>query len=174
MPEEDRERLVELLQARDKKRSAERRRLLAKHPELAAVVGDGSRVTETALIAAGTENIGGVGDALGEAAKYKCDAMRRELGHAEASELERLLIDRLVATWLHVQHVESLRTSRWRGGGELTHLTFYDREASRANTDFLKACTALARVRKLLRPTVTQVNIATQGGQQVNMAEASD
>jgi hypothetical protein len=45
---------------------------------------------------------------------------------------------------------------------------FYDQQLSRAEKDHQRAILALARVRKLLRPTVAQVNIATAGGQQVN------
>jgi hypothetical protein len=93
--------------------------------------------------------------------------------HDDSSELERLLIDRIVVTWLHVQRAETDRAAV-RNGATLSKAAFYHKEASRALADHVRAVTALARVRRLLRPSVAQVNIAAAGGQQVNLAAVGE
>ena len=59
------------------------------------------------------------------------------------------------------------------GSGEvrMSVVDFWERRLSLAERRHLRACETLARVRKLLmNGPVLQVNIASQGGQQVNVA----
>ena len=93
----------------------------------------------------------------------KLDAMRQELAGPEPSPLERLLADRIITCWLHVNHAEAIFA---QGEFTLPEADFHQRRISRAHQRYLSAIRTLAQVRKLLGPTV-QVNIANQ---QVNVA----
>jgi hypothetical protein len=100
--------------------------------------------------------------------------MRIDLGFDDAPEIERLLIDRIVLTWLHLQHVEYRRSAQWStGDSSHARLSFYDRATERAQADHVRAITALARLRKLRLPNVAQVNIVAPGAQQTNLAQVA-
>lgn len=141
---------------------AEARAILAMHPKVARQIGNMSHQIEHNLINGLTDRA-----AVGEAVSDYCRELCRRLGYSESSELEPLLIDRIVVTWLVVQQTESDRRSV-RSGATLTKAAFYHAMASRVQVDHSRAIVALARVRRLLRPRVTQVNIAAAGEQQVN------
>jgi hypothetical protein len=160
---DDYRRLAKLAESTSVKARSERRAILKRDPDLALRLGDVAQHLEDQLI----EDLGG-GAVLSDALPKKCRAMRRELGCDGASALEQLLIDRIIVTWLHVQRAELDRRTVINGA-TLAKAAFYHKEASRALADHTRAVTALARVRKLLRPTVAQVNIAAAGGQQVNV-----
>jgi hypothetical protein len=91
--------------------------------------------------------------------EHQLESMRRELAGEDASPLERLLAERVVATWLQVQHLESLCAV------SLNNLTlsqggYYQRHLDRAHRNHLSAIRTLAQIRKL-GPSV-QINIADQ------------
>jgi len=97
--------------------------------------------------------------------RRKLAAMRGELAGPEASPLERLLVERVVACWLQSYHAD------FAYAGALKELPpkeaeHYQRRQDRAARQYLKALRNLAEVRRLLVPTV-QVNIAKR---QVNIA----
>ena len=52
----------------------------------------------------------------------------------------------------------------------MTQLQHWERCLSAAHSRFLRALDSLARIRRLPRSKTVQVNIATEGGQQLNVA----
>jgi len=100
-----------------------------------------------------------------EALSQGADALRAEIAGADTSPLERLLGDRIVACWLHVNEVQTMcvvcETEKFGGRAE----SGLQIRLSYAHRRFLQACKALAQVRKLLKPNI-QVNI---GEKQINM-----
>jgi hypothetical protein len=91
--------------------------------------------------------------------------LRQALGYAGAPALEQLLIDQVIVTRLRLQHAELLagQVIKERGAGEAQQLV--DQALNGAQARHLRAIESLARVRKL--GITLQVNIATNGGQQV-------
>ena len=93
--------------------------------------------------------------------------MREGLAGVDPTPLERLLTERVVATWLQLQFFEHLYFQ------SLMNLTnsqdeYYQKRIDRAHKRHLSAVRTLAQVRKLLKPGgVNQINIADQ---QVNVA----
>lgn len=144
------------------KAKRERLAILRAAPDAAAALGDLARQLENNL----TRDLGD--DLFGDAAFVHCENMRGELGYQAAGAVERLLIDRVMITWLNVYRLEMLSRRVWKTDGvPFTRLEWYDRQASRAHGDHLRALTSLARVRRL-QVVIGQVNIAH--GDQVNQA----
>ena len=98
-----------------------------------------------------------------ESLRRKLELLRTDLAGAAPSALERLLVDRIVACWLHLHHLEAIYANRESMALELG--TFYQRSISAAQKRYLSAIRALAQIRKLSLP-VLQVNIAKK---QVNV-----
>lgn len=85
--------------------------------------------------------------------------MRSELLEAGDSPLERLLVDRVVMTWLQACQADAAYSHALNGDGHsLQQGTYHQARQDRANARHLKAIKALANVRRLLVPAV-QVNI---------------
>ena len=103
------------------------------------------------------------------AIQKRAAAVRNGLGYEGASQLEQLLIDHAVLCWLRLQDVEWSYSLAMERSLPLTEADYWDRHLSAAQRRYLRACETLARVRRLLNPTL-QVNIAAQGGQQVNVS----
>jgi hypothetical protein len=103
---------------------------------------------------------------LSEGLRRKMDSLRVELGGAAPTPLERLLVERIVACWLHLYHLETI----YAGKESITLQmgAYYQRSLSAAHKRYLSAIKTLAVVRKLAVP-VLQVNIAKR---QVNVAGA--
>jgi hypothetical protein len=111
---------------------------------------------------------------VAESLKRGWDIMKDELGYQLASPLERLLVEQVVLCWLHLHAVE-LEYTHLIGASSLSpDAGHWERRLSSAQARYLRACETLARIRKLARSTpALQVNIAADGGQQVNVAGAS-
>jgi len=103
------------------------------------------------------------------AIRKRATAVRNGLGYEGATQLEQLLIDHAVLCWLRLQDVEWSYSLAMERSLPLSQADFWDRHLSSAQRRYLRACETLARVRRLLNPTL-QVNIAAQGGQQVNVS----
>jgi hypothetical protein len=101
--------------------------------------------------------------------------LRGELGRVGATTLEQLAIDRVVTTWLAV-HLAEIVVAQSKAS--LAQLDFYQRRATQAQRRHLAAIRTLAVLRRLLTPSVPrvniarvdQVNVAADGGQQLNVA----
>ena len=92
---------------------------------------------------------------------------RRALGYDEARDLERLLIEQVILTWLHYYRVQ--HGYRQTVGKQLLIVQEdrWERKLNAAQRRHLRAVETLARVRKLSGRGPIQINIAEQ---QVNVA----
>lgn len=99
-----------------------------------------------------------------ESLTRKLDLLRDELAGPNPTPLERLLVERIVACWLHLHHLEIIYANKESMSLELG--SYYQRSISSAQKRYLAAIKTLAVVRKLAVP-VLQVNIAKK---QVNVA----
>lgn len=109
------------------------------------------------------------GPAVPELWREQASDLRVELGYDSAPTLEKPLIKHAVICWLRLAHVEFNYSSLTSSETPLKILEFNERRLSAAQKRFTRACESLARVRRLARPNV-QVNIAAEGGRQINMA----
>ncbi len=129
-------------------------------PELANVYGDLAKRAQRELIAA----MAGENLLMRETVPCKLEDMKEELAGPSPTPLEKLLVERVVACWLALQHAELLWTQRSSGRVRVQELDFYQRHLDRAQKRYLSAIRALAQIRKL-GPAV-QINVAEQ---QVNV-----
>ncbi len=102
-----------------------------------------------------------------EAVTRKLEEMRAELSGTNPTPPERLLVERIVATWLHLHHLEVLYAGK--ESMPLALGLYYQKCISAAQKRYLAAVKGLSEVRKLALPTL-QVNFAKQ---QVNIASAA-
>ena len=99
-----------------------------------------------------------------ESLTRKLDLLRDELAGPSPTPLERLLVERIVACWLHLHHLEAIYSGK--EGMSLDLGSYFQRCITSAQKRYLAAIKTLALVRKLAIP-VLQVNIARK---QVNVA----
>jgi hypothetical protein len=159
-----------LLRLRDLTRAAEAgdedalqeiRKLLGERPELAWSLVDLARVAEQSLL---EKSLGGDQPSVKVALRIQLQAMRIELAGENPSPLERLLVERVVATWLEVQTFQALYFQN-EDKLSMAQGEHHQRRLDRAHRRHLSAIRTLAQVRKL-GPAV-QINIAEK---QVNTA----
>ena len=140
----------------------ELRAALKEMPELAQRFGHPAEMVEQVTI----EKYVGENLLAKEAISRTLQLMREELAGVDPTPLERLLTERVVATWLQLQFFEQLY---FQNVGKLSfaQAEYYHKYVDRAHKRHLSAIRTLAQVRKLLKPGgVNQINIADQ---QVNM-----
>ena len=136
------------------------REILDEAPELMRKLMDPASIAERSTV-----GLYGKDDLLRqEAIPRVLKQMRSELEGQDPTPLERLLVERVVATWLQVQCYETLYTQNAR---EMTIAQgeHHQRRIDRAHNRHLSAVRALAQVRKMA-PAV-QINIAER---QINTA----
>ena len=131
-----------------------------RRPEVVEQTGNLARIARDNLLAKFT----GQNLLVKEGAQRKMEAMRAELAGASPTPLELLLVDRVVACWLHLHHLEVIYAGKESMSLELG--AYYQRSISAAQKRYLSAIKTLAVVRKLALP-VLQLNIAKK---QVNVA----
>jgi hypothetical protein len=151
--------LLERAQGGDKTTLPALRELL-KQPHIVEACGNMAAHAEHTLI----RKFSGKDLAVNEGVRRKMESLRAELAGASPTPLERLLVERIVACWLHVYHLEATYAGKESMTLELG--AYYQRSLSAAHKRYLSAIKALAVVRKLALP-VLQVNIARK---QVNVA----
>src|SRR5262245_1492710 len=125
-----------------------------------ALGGDLARQAQLALIA----KFGGRNLAFREALPRKLELLRAELAGSDPPPLERLLVERVVACWLHLHHLELIYAGKESLSVQLG--AYYERCLWAAERRYLTSIRTLALVRTLAVP-VLQVNIARR---QVNVA----
>jgi hypothetical protein len=153
-------RLLEKAERGDRSVLPELRRLLQDHPDLWRGYGDLGLQARAAMI----QQTAGKNLLLAESLLRKAAAMKDELAGESAPPLERLLADRVVATWLDVNYQEAL-LAQSAGAGE-ARSKMIERRQDAANRRHLAAVKMLATVRKLLTPAASPVDIASRlGGQ---------
>ena len=158
-----------LLEAVDKKKPdpkavAQLHTYLDTMPDLCLILGDASVLVQNRLI----ERLYPTRSSQ-MAIRKRAAAVQNGLGYQGATQLEQLLIDHAVLCWLRLQDAERGYSTAMEHSLPLSHADYLDRHLAAAQRRYLRACETLARVRRLLHPTL-QVNIAAQGGQQVNVS----
>lgn len=109
------------------------------------------------------------GDPIGrEALHREIIRIREELAGPVPTELEQLLIDRVIVCWLEV-HSTDMRYARRKDKLTPQQSEYFQRRQNHAQRRYLEAIRALAQMRRLLLPVV-QVNIAQQ---QVNTVQSN-
>jgi len=155
------EELAKKAEKGDRKAVPEIREILEQSPDLAWRFTDVGRVAEWSLI----EKITKEKDlASKEMISFQLESMRQDVAGSSPSSLERLLAERVVASWLQVQLFEGLYIQNM---DKLTikQADYYQKRLDRAHSRQLSAIKTLAQIRKL-GPAV-QINIAEK---QVNTA----
>jgi hypothetical protein len=134
------------------------RLILDEHPDLAWRFVHVARIAEDALIEKMTKE----GDlATREIMRCQLEAMREEIAGENPSPLERLLAERIVATWLQIQLFEGLYASGMSKGMTIAQGSYHQKRLDQTYRRHLSAIRALAQIRKLLKGTaITQINIA--------------
>lgn len=110
-----------------------------------------------------------LGQAIPEIWRVQANDLRDELGYASAPALEKMLIDSAVLCWLRLALMELRYDAVTSAGNTLKVIEHTERRLSEAQKRYTRACAALAKVRKMKLPAL-QVNIAAEGGRQVNVA----
>lgn len=105
-----------------------------------------------------------------ESTKFRMTELRAQLAGADSSPTELLLIDAVLACyhdyWLFLMLYEQETAPSF----VLGKMAQWERVLASKETRYLRALETLARVRRLLKLPTMQVNIATAGGQQVNVS----
>ena len=96
-------------------------------------------------------------------------SLREELGYDQSPAVERLLIEQIVLCYLRLHAVEQFYSNVHADQLTPTRSLYWEHRLSAAQQRYLRACEALQRVRKLKLPAL-QVNIASNGGRQLNVA----
>jgi hypothetical protein len=142
--------------------------MLEQHPELWRVAGDLAHTAAMSIV-----NKMRAYPLVAESLKRGWAVMKDELGYQLAPPLERLLVEQVVLCWLHLNIVEIEYTGLIGQSPSPADADHWERRLSAAQGRYLRACETLARIRKLARNTpALQVNIAADGGQQLNVAGA--
>jgi len=163
------EQFMQVLAKTDKKKPKaedveELRQILKTHPRFWRIVGDMAHLARMDLIGrmSGTP-------AVEELLRTGVSKILTDFGWGESPPLEQLLIDQVVICWLRMNWTEYKYNKEVTADSSIAHGDYWERRLSAVQRRYLRACETLARVRKVTASTV-QVNIASEGGQQVNVA----
>jgi hypothetical protein len=91
----------------------------------------------------------GMGSAVMIGHEYK--AMIKSLTLESDGPLERLMVVRVVMSWLRLMYAESNKTCLMGISARMDQVEHADKELTRAHTRYVRSIEALARVRKLVR-----------------------
>lgn len=144
---------------------------------LADPVKEGTSRLELAEIARKLVNLGqsaiataiekqGMDAASKEAAQLAMEAIRVALGYDSAPVVEQLVIDQVAICQFRMHCIENRYAQVQTESVTLAQGIYWERKLSAVQGRYLRAVETLARIRKLLKPTL-QVNIATKGGKQI-------
>lgn len=95
---------------------------------------------------------------------------RSDLSYSTSSALEKTLIDQILICWLRLYFVEDKVSNLSKSSHPVREVEFWDKRQNAAQMRFLRATESLARIKrmKIVFPQV-QINIAKQGGNQINI-----
>src|SRR5215470_10802935 len=99
---------------------------------------------------------------MAEALLRKLHALKGELAAESTSPLEQLLVQRVTATWLQAAYYDALAAQASGAGEARSRLLLQQQDA--AHRRHLAAVKVLATVRRLLRPAVSPVQVASRLG----------
>jgi hypothetical protein len=134
------------------------------------IMGMGALAEHVAL----ENSLGTGGQGSRECWKQRLESMRSDLGYADATPLERLLIQHITLCWLTLNVTEYKHSNIMKQSITLTVGMYWEKRLSIAQKRFNRACESLARVRRLAHRFPIQVNIAANGGQQINVAQPTE
>ena len=140
------------------------REMLGEVPAVWDELGDMARQAEDSLIRVAA----GKNELTQEAIGRKLRALRREIAGPDPAPLERLLVERIAACWLHLHYVEGVYYQNMKGQ-TIAQADYHQRQIDHAQRRYLAAIRALAQVRRLDLPAV-QLNIAEK---QVNVMQGT-
>jgi hypothetical protein len=168
-PADDFDAVLKKAQAGDEKALRRAAEFMAEDPDIVAQLASYATGARNAVVkAASREN------PLVEAALLKrVAAMRDELLPEPAPLLERMLVERVLVTWVRMQHAAAVEArlvekSCDKGGVSFRELEFLARTHSEAQRRHLQAVKTLVQVRRLAIPPQLNVNLA-----QVNVANVN-
>ena len=130
-------------------------KILEEVPHFAQILGDLARDAERAFI----ERTSGGDPVTEKALLVQLENMRQEVAAPATSPLERLLAERIVACWLQLHYAELLYVQNLPDFAQEQD-EYYQKRLDRLNRRYLSAIRSLAQVRKLLKPSAAQINIA--------------
>lgn len=144
------------------------RQALEDHPELWQHYGNlGLQAQANWLQLIGGENL-----YLKECLERHCEALRTELAGPEASPLEKLQVERIVALNLQVNYFEAL-VARQEAATEGKVPDYLHQRHSAADRRLQDAITQLAKIRRLL-PHTLRVDLVVSGEVQTTITGASE
>ena len=158
--------LVNKAEKGNKEGLPEIRKILKESPELAWRIMDYGKLAEWHFVERMTKD---KDFGSKELLKRQLAAMREEIAGESPSALERLLAERVVATWLQIQLFEGLYAAAMYQSMSVKQGSYQQKRLDRAHGNHLSAIRALAQIRKL-GPAVQIINIAEK---QINMAGQS-
>ena len=85
-----------------------------------------------------------------EATKRKVAEMRDQLGWANSSQLEKIIIEQICMNWLRLNHLELVHEQKTRESHTFPAGEHWDKLLTQAQKRYLRTCESLAKVRKLL------------------------
>jgi hypothetical protein len=109
------------------------------------------------------------GPAMPELWQTQARELADELGHETAPPLERMMIDNALLCWARLAVMELRYSAVTAASNTLACVEHTEKRLNYAQKRFTRACEALAKARKLKLPAV-QINVAAEGGRQVNVA----
>jgi hypothetical protein len=146
----------------DPEEAKELQAIFDKLPDAALPLGNLVAMNRSALI---KKTISGKATQM--AVTTKATQMQKELGYEQSPHLEKLVIDNLTDSWLYMHHVQHNLNSWLREpGAGYDAAEYWEKRMNSAQRRFLRACSTLARIRKMKLPAL-QVNIAQQQVNQV-------
>lgn len=152
--QEDMALLLERAKKGDRSVLPKLREALDADPRIWQDYGDLAQQSEASLIVlAAGENI-----LLAESLQRKLRVLKEDLGGPSPSPLERLLLERVTATWLQTNYYDGLMAQT--KGTKDAHWKLLERQQDAANRRHQAAIKALATVRKLLTPVLSPIDIA--------------
>lgn len=99
--------------------------------------------------------------------EHSVEQTKRRLIDDSRDPVDLLLVNRVIASWLHATYADMVLTQQKRGGGSLKVLEYYAVQAEREHKSHLRAIEALAKVQRLRRPqlavSVGTLNVAAVG-----------
>jgi hypothetical protein len=141
----------------------ELRRVLNGHPEMWRAYGDLAAHAQASMIhrAAGKDLL------LQESLERKAGELRAEVAGDSPSALERLLAERVIATWLQVYTADAVAAQMHGEKVTLTVLREMQKRQESAQRSHLAAIKQLATVRRLLKPALSPFDILSRPAPEV-------
>lgn len=140
------------------------RQYLREHPETWKAAGDLIERAQDWILARLKASA-----AVKESLRVALTELPKELARQGDGRLEELLIEQVVTAWLRQGIAEYYYTERLESGMTDGRAGYWEQRLGQTQARYLRACEALARVRKLGRPGPVQLNIAER---QMNIVQS--